>query len=354
MKTARLGLIALLLMAALSAAGREHAYGPWNIDASAALDLETNNNVFYDETGAVSDTAWHINPKLGFEYEQLGNSLFLAELDLDSSIHSQYSEANITQTIMRIEARPVRSGGYAIFGMDYEMRPNYAPDGGLLRTAINKIKLGGGFAGLHLDTGVNFVIERGSFSPGAYSQFNYGRSGLEGEVRYRVNSLYWIGGLGFGSLNYADNLMSDGRYTMLTGGVGKEITPKTKVEFRANIYSEVHAEGDNFSGLLFGFKAVHTSYSGKGELTVGIDREVVPSTIMGVNFGEVTSVHFASKNEITQQFSDTLDLKFQSAAFDARSDRTFELDFEGVYLFRKNAGVNFGFRNASRTSSEAT
>ncbi|MFC1582723.1 hypothetical protein ACFL4W_04215 [Planctomycetota bacterium] len=346
-------ILVVLLGTVLSAVhGKDHAYGPWNIDLSAALNLESNSNVFYEESGTERDTVWHIIPKARFEYEQLQNVLFVGELELNSHRYSQNSDASVTETSLFLEARPVHRGGYLVFSESYQLRQNYSPTDGLLKTAINELKLGGGFGGNHLDINAAATLTTGSYSPSSFQGLNYSRTAFDAEVKYLHNSLYWLGGLGFGRLSYSDDLLNDGRFWGLMGGVGKEFSPKTTLEFRTKYFSQTHegSDGDSFSGLLFSLDAKHITSSGKTSMNIILEKEILPSAVVGADYVQLTAIIFRVSSEFNTQFSGELELGMDFDTIGSRNDRVFSLGVSGAFIPTKGMTINFGISNTSRAS----
>ncbi len=334
------------------AAGKDNAYGPWNIDIEGSLHLESNSNVFYEESDTDSDIVWRVVPHLKFEYEQLDNVLFLGELELNSSMYSSNKDANITETYLNLEARPVHYGGYMVFGERYELVQSYSPADGLMKIGVNNLKIGGGYAGNHLDVSGNLSFLTGTYSPGDFSFLNYKRTALENEIRYRVNSLTWITGLSFGNLNYADSIFNDASFWALTGGVSKDFTEKTTLEFKITYHSENHkgSGADDFNGILFGFTVKRMNTSGKGSLALIAEKQIVPSTVAGTDYGEIFTIRVKSQNEFTPLFKGSGELMIERDTVGGRSDRVFGVKLDGSYEFRKGLSMSFGLSSDSRSS----
>jgi len=340
-----------LLMTAAASMAKDHAYGPWNIDIDAALSLEFNNNVYFEENDTSSDVVWHIIPSVSFEYEQLDNVLFSADLELNTHLYSKNSDANITETLVHVEARPVRYGGYFLCSDRYERLQSYSASDGLVEMGINTFDIGGGYGGDHLDVSGKASFSNGRFSPGEFALLNYNRSSVESEVSYRINALYWLAGLRFGRLDYSDDLFNDGRFWGMWGGVGKEITPKTSLEFKTEYFSQSHSGGDSFGGLLFTFEGKHMYASEKGSVHLLIEREIVPSTVVGADYAAVTSVTVISKNEFAFNLTGEFELGIEFDSIGGRDDKVFNLSARGGYMPKKGLRINFGIESASRSSS---
>lgn len=343
--------VCFLMLSVQAGHAKDHAYGPWNIDINAALDLEFNNNVFYEESDTSSDVVWHIIPSVTFEYEQLDNVLFSADLELNTHLYSKNSEANITETVLHLEARPVHYGGYFICSEHYERVQNYSPSDGLLETGINIFEIGGGYGGNHLDVSGVASFTSARFSPGLFSVLDYTRSSVKSEVSYRINSLYWISGIRFGRLNYSDDVFNDGKFWGLWGGVGKEFSPKTSLEFKTEYFRESHSGGDSFSGLLFSLEAEHSYSSGKGSAQILIERKVMPSAVIGVDYASVTSITVRSVNEFSFNLSGEFELGVDFDSVGERADRVFSLSAQGGYMPKKGLRITFGLASTGRSSS---
>jgi len=50
----RLILTIILLAFCLSAEAKDHAYGPWNVDLSAGVVMESNSNIYFDNSSTTS------------------------------------------------------------------------------------------------------------------------------------------------------------------------------------------------------------------------------------------------------------------------------------------------------------
>lgn len=366
-------LVVLLLCAALPLQAKDKAIGPWNIEWVFGATLVSNSNIYYEEANPTSDIVAHLLPSLKVEYEKLHNILFEMELELDSYIHFGNSDANITETRLHMQAKPVANGAYLIFAEDFEYARNFSYAGGLFKTGVNIIQLGAGYRGYHLDFSLKQKIETSSNSPGTFSDLDYNESQTEAEFEYLFEAFYIKGGLSFGSLDYSGAAFSDGSFNDIMFAIGKRFYPKNSIEATFRIRSQDHDGGDSFSGPLIALEHIHVSSSGRSRFHTVLEKTLKPSSTTTSSFTELTYVRFRSFFGLTRKFALEAEAEFAMDKMGSIDGQEIDLALKCRYtpldvlpskhITRKkkkppkakkaSITINFGLITTIRTSSDA-
>lgn len=327
----RVIIAAFFVLFAGGVSGKENAFGPWNLDIYGTLNLESNNNVFFEESSPSSDLIWHVIPKIRLEYIKLLNPLFTAELTLNSYLYSENKDANITETYLHMDVKPVNEGAYLVFSEDYQLRQNYSLGGGLVKEGVNILKIGGGYKGNHLDYSLYETLTTASFSPS--SDLDFSQNGTQANIEYLFESFYILGGFSFGNINYRDSGFNDGNFWNIIAGIGKKFYPKTSIEFKIRYLNEDHAtrDGDDFKGLLYSIEAVHVTMSGKGKTRAILEKKVIPSSIGGSDFTEVLYLRVQSNHSLTPKISGSINGSFKLSSSGSNDYQEIELGIQGSY-----------------------
>lgn len=333
---------------------KDHAYGPWNIDVTGSLHLESKSNIYYEHTDKDFDIIFHIIPKIKFEYEKYEKVLFSTELELDSNLYIDNSGANITEMFFRTEGKPGtlrKYGAYGLFAGQYERYQSYSPDRGLLAGNLTSLEAGGGYQGGHLDSYGTVSFTRGFFSPDEFSVLDYSKTAFSGNFEYRIHTLCWIGGFEFGQLNYKSNLFNDGNFWSLKGGIKKDFSIKTSLEFSTKYFTQNHSSGDRFAGILLSLEGTHITFSGKTALTCALEQKIEPSMSVGSDFAQISRIRVNTKTEFTYVFTGEYGITVEFDSLHSRDDREFQIFFSGGYKLQRFLTLDFGIRFKNRSSS---
>jgi len=349
----------------------DHINGsPWNIDISGSVQAASNSNVFYDEEDAASDTIIHVIPGLRVEYEKLENVLFEGELTIDSHTYLDNSDADIIETTLHVQVKPVRAGAYMIFSEDYKLFQNYSATGGLVETGVNYLTLGGGYRGYHLDVSGKGVFESTTYSD--YQDLDYTFTGAQGDLEYLFESFYLLGRLEGGSLSYSGDQMNDGTRFLVSAGIGKRFYPKSMVELRAGLLSQSHEDdGEDFQGLVYSVAGKHITTSGRSSFRMSVAKKVIPSSFAEEDYTETLTIQYQSKHNITTRIMADIAIRHETDTIgEDRTDNVLEIEIKGSYTpmdmlplryirrkrrkpsrtHRTRIKIDAGIRSRSRTS----
>ena len=325
-------ILALLFLCAGRLYCIDHIDGsPWNLELSGTVHAASNSNVFYDEEDPVSDTVIHLIPGIRVEYEKLDNVLFEGELILDSHSYLENSDADIVETTLHLQAKPVRSGAYLVFSEDFSIVQNYSAAGGPVETTANYLNIGGGYRGYHLDVSGKAVFESTSYSE--YTDLDYTVTGIEGDIEYLFESFYILGGIESGALSYRGDQLNDGNRFSMFAGAGKRFYPKSMIELRVGFLDQTHEQdGDEFQGVIYTLSGKHITTSGRSSFRLAIDSKVLPSTFAGADFTEALIIRYRSRHNITTRIMADISAHFETDTIgDNRTDSIQEFAVRGSY-----------------------
>lgn len=332
--------------------------GPVNVDASAGLEVEFNDNIGLSESNRESDVIFR--PRLNLNSEWQVTRLNTIRLGLGLSYAKYTNNSKLDTQALLLE--PGTQLGFDIFVGEH-VRLNIHNRIQITQNPVEEIALSNvqRFSRLQNASGItafvrypdwDFVVGYDHFIYHTLSsEFNYLDRNEEqffGSARKKVSDALGVGVEASAALiNYEENFNNDG--TTWTAGLFADATVSQYTKLRVSGgYQNLSFDGDGTSGDVDDFGSWYANLSAAQRIsqylshTVSVGREARLG--LGVNFTDYVYARYAA----TWRMNEIMTWGFDAFVEDAQDSGGGTLLSESA--FRWGGGVSVGFRISSRTT----